>query len=289
MQPFPQQFIIDSQDIWDEMVCAQRIFWRSMQPSAFPSSIDPNHLPALSAASRHTLSQGPILVENLWLWDQAHQAGRLLRGHRQPFASKWGDFGYIVEEDFFQESERLPALLRALYHYHLLELWQGPSPDMLWLRGPQNQRTAYAPSAYRDYLTLALKRIAAAWARPPLHAPVRKPACAHCVWIASCQSYWTKQNALSRLPSLPPPIRTALEHYGIHDISALSALPNTSVIPGLSRMDQERWQKAAYLLQSAESSHKSRYSLLTPWPGRGLTRLPSPHPADRILTLTEHD
>lgn len=203
----------------------------------------------------------------------------LRRGDR---SSRWGPWSYDIADTKLARRLKVPALLQmAGYAEHLTEI-QGVAPRWLVVVTGDRAEHPWRLLDVAAYARRARDRLRDAVADEPATEPVPVPYCTQCRWQQHCAGQWSAAEDLSLVAGMRTAHRQALREGGIVTVRQL-ALADPGELDMLSPTVRDRLSAQARLQVAEADRGRPHYRLLPPASGRGLLRLPAPHPGDVYL------
>ncbi len=214
--------------------------------------------------------------------------------------SAWGDWAYDLADTKLARHLSSAALLQLATYARRLTALQGVPPARLvvvtgdglerdWRLEDVEAFAARARAHLEQVVATAELVVPELDAGPgpgllqlPATEAVPVPECSRCRWQDTCRAGWEDADDLSLVAGLRRGHRAALRAAGIVDVAGLAAAGEEPV-PGLSGTTYEKLRRQARIQMLERRDGVPRYDLLPHVPGRGLARLPEPHPGDVYL------
>ena len=205
---------------------------------------------------------------------------------RVPRKSSLGDFQYEVVDTKLAKSPKAKFLVQLCFYADLLKDLQGVAPSMVYLVLGNGKERGFRTADYRHYFAALKRRFLAHISNKGAGTyPDPVEHCDLCHWSETCEKRREDDDHLSRVANITRPQIRKLNEAGIATLSALAALNEVAVVPGVSAAPLTRLRHQSALQLAKRTTGKDVVALLPVEPDRGLNRLPHPNEGDMFFDM----
>jgi uncharacterized protein len=203
--------------------------------------------------------------------------------------SELGDWSYEPVETKLARSTKAGALLQLCLYSELLSRIQGTEPQRMHIvLGGGAAPEKFSVQRYIAYFRKIQSEFEEAWRLESETYPEPNEHCDVCPWFPLCDKRWRDDDHLSLVAGISRNQRKALVERGIETVAQLGSLvlPLKPKIERIGDAALLRIHQQARLQVQGRQEGRLIYVLLEPAePGKGLSALPLPSPADIFLDL----
>jgi uncharacterized protein len=199
--------------------------------------------------------------------------------------SALGGWSYEVHDAKLGRHPQPRHVFQLLFYTDALERLQGLRPARMHLMLGDGEHPAFHPDDFTAYAAIVreqfagrLGELAGPDPRPAYPYPVS--ACQFCHWWHVCEQRRRDDDHLSLVAGLHRGQGLRLEATGVHTVTQLAALPETTVVPRLAASTIGTLRAQAGLQVRSRGLARPLHELLEPAHDRGLGRLPAPSLGD---------
>lgn len=197
--------------------------------------------------------------------------------------SKLGDFSYEVVDTKLKRSPDPKHLLQLGLYADLLTEIQGVAPERVHIELGNGERASLRLTDYASYGRRLRRRLEAFVAVPQPTRSEPVAACGQCRWRDRCKQEWESADSLCLVAGISRSQRRKLEAASILTVRELAE--RKTRVPNLASGTLDRLVVQAELQHARRQGGAPSFRLRAVEPGRGLTRLPQPHPGDLFFDM----
>ena len=197
--------------------------------------------------------------------------------------SKLGAFSYEVVDTKLKRSPDPKHLLQLGLYADLLTEIQGVAPERVHIELGNNERASFRLTDYASYARRLRRRLEAFVSAPQPTRPEPVAACGLCRWRDRCEQEWESADNLCLVAGIRRSQRRKLEAAGIVTVRQLAECKIR--VPKLASGTLDRLKVQAALQHARRQGGAPSFRVREAETGRGLTRLPKPHPGDLFFDM----
>ena len=222
----------------------------------------------------------PIVYQATFLQDDLLGHADFLRRVERP--SSLGDWSYEVIDTKLARSEKPKFVLQLAFYSEMLAVAQGAEPQTMHVVLGSGEEVSYRCADYSRYFRRLLRRFRTALAQQPPKSTYPDPCerCSLCHWRERCEAQRERDDSLWLVADIRTSQVRKLQAAGIDTLTQLARLPAAHAVPKLATESRAKLRAQAALQLAGRASETVLHEWLPAEPGRGLARIPAPHPGD---------
>ena len=197
--------------------------------------------------------------------------------------SKLGAFSYEVVDTKLKRSPDPKHLLQLGLYADLLKEIQGVAPERVHIELGNSERASFRLTDYASYARRLRRRLEAFVADPQPTRSEPVAGCGMCRWRERCEQEWESADSLCLVAGISRSQRRKLETAGILTIRQLAECDTR--VPKLAAGTLARLKVQAELQHGRRQGGAPSFRVRDAEAGRGLARLPKPHPGDLFFDM----
>jgi uncharacterized protein len=200
--------------------------------------------------------------------------------------SALGDWSYEPVDTKLARSAKASHLVQLGLYARMIAAIQGREPRRVHVELGDGRRESFRLVDFDKVLSAAIARFMAFVSDGTgSTAPEPCAACPLCPWRDHCGALWEAEEHLSLVAGLGRPQSNKLREAGVTTLTALAALPDGFKVQRMAPATLEKLRAQARLQVARRAGGDPVVVPLPVEPGRGLTLLPPPDPADLFFDL----